>query len=220
MVIRKRAGSRSLSGSYGYIMDHLILASKSPRRRDILDRIGIPYILCGSETDESLMKGRNIRSAVMGISKRKAGAVAPRFSKGLVLGVDTVVLCKGRVLGKPPNIEAAEEYLRLLNGGGHQVLSGVTVMDSGSGVEYSAVSTTSVYFSEMTCDEIGWYLSLGEWFDKAGGYAIQGAASLFIDRIDGSYYNVMGLPVEQLFRLLKQFSYFRSAGEYSPVKKP
>ncbi len=201
-------------------MDHLILASKSPRRREILNRIGIPYILCGPDIDESLMKGRKIRSAVIGISKRKVEAVAPRFSRGLVLGVDTVVLCKGRVLGKPQNGEEAEEYLRLLNGDGHQVMSGVTVRDSGSGVEYSAVSTTCVYFTKMTRDEICWYLSLGEWFDKAGGYAIQGTASLFIDRIDGSYYNVMGLPVDQLFRLLKRFSYFSSAGEYRPVKRP
>lgn len=200
-------------------MDHLILASKSPRRREILDRIHIPYILCGSEIDESLGDGRDIRSAVMGVSKCKVEAVVPRFSRGLVLGVDTVVLCKGRVLGKPPDIEAAGEYLRLLNGGDHQVLSGVTVRDSRSGVEYSAVSATSVYFTKMTRGEMVWYLSLGEWFDKAGAYAIQGTASLFIDRIDGSYYNVMGLPVEKLFRLLKRFSYFSSAGEYRPVKR-
>ncbi|MBN2322660.1 MAG: septum formation protein Maf [Spirochaetes bacterium] len=200
-------------------MDHLILASKSPRRREILKRIGIPYILCEPDTDESLKDGRNIRSAVIGISKRKVGVVAPRFARGLVLGVDTIVLCRGRVLGKPKNGDEAEEYLRFLNGGCHEVLSGVTVKDSGSGVEHSAVSTTAVYFTEMTRAEIGWYLSLGEWFDKAGGYAIQGSASMFIDRIDGSYYNVMGLPVEQLFRLLKRFSYFSSAGEYRPVKR-
>jgi len=218
-MIRKWTDPQSLSGSYGYIMDHLILASKSPRRREILDRIHIPYILCGSEIDESFEEGHDIRSAVMGISKRKVEAVAPRFSRGLVLGVDTVVLCKERVLGKPPDSEAAGEYLSLLNGGDHQVLSGVTVRDSRSGVEYSAVSETSVYFTKMTRDEMVWYLSLGEWFDKAGAYAIQGTASLFIDRIDGSYYNVMGLPVEKLFRLLKRFSYFSSAGEHRPVKR-
>ena len=201
-------------------MDRLILASKSPRRREILERVGIPYIVCGRRMDESFTEGQDVRNAVTGIARRKVAAVSPLFSQGLVLGVDTVVFCKGRVLGKPENSESAEEYLGLLSGCAHDVLSGIVVKDAGSDVEYTAVSSTSVYFSEMTRDEIRWYVSLGEWVDKAGGYAIQGAASFFIERIDGSCFNVMGLPVEKLFRLLQRFSYFSSAGEYRPVKAP
>ena len=101
----------------------------------------------------------------------------------------------------------------------HTVLSGITVTDAASGVRHSSVCETSVRFTAMEPAEIDRYIEIGEWFDKAGGYAIQGVASLFIESISGSFYNVMGLPVEQLYGLLKRFSYFESTGKYRPVKR-
>jgi septum formation protein len=200
-------------------MDQLILASKSPRRREILDKICIPYIVYGAQIDETDDQKSDIRSFVIGISKRKVDAVVPHFSSGLVLGVDTVVAFQNRILGKPRDVDEAKRYLQILNGNSHEVLSGITVRDTASGVGYSSISETSVCFATMNRTEIDRYIEIGEWPDKAGGYAIQGAASLFIEQISGSFYNVMGLPVEELYCLLKRFSYFDSAGKYRPVKK-
>jgi len=200
-------------------MDQLILASKSPRRREILDKIYIPYIVYGAQIDETDDVKGDISSFVIGISKRKVEAVIPHFSGGLVLGVDTIVVFQNRIMGKPRDGDEARRYLQILNGNSHKVLSGITVRDAASGVGYSSVSETSVCFARMDRTEIDRYIEIGEWFDKAGGYAIQGAASLFIEQISGSFYNVMGLPVEELYHLLQRFSYFDSAGKYRPVKK-
>lgn len=200
-------------------MDQLILASKSPRRREILEKIRIPYMLYGARIDETYDQKKGIRAFVIGVSKCKVDAVIPEFSNGLVLGVDTVVFFNNRILGKPKDRGEAKRFLQLLNGNRHDVVSGITLKDARSGMGHSAVSKTSVYFTEMSGAEIDWYIETGEWRDKAGGYAIQGSASLFIERIIGSYYNVMGLPVEELHSLLKRFSYFDSAGKYRPVKR-
>ncbi len=209
-------------------MDSLILASKSPRRRDILNKLNIPYIVYEVEIDESIGLGasarsvvslRYARSLVIEISKRKVADASHHFSNGIVVGIDTVVCFKKRVLRKPENSGQAYEYMKLLNGRRHEVLSGITVKDIQEGLSYSSSSLTEVFFSRMTEDEINRYIELNEWVDKAGGYAIQGSASLYIKKIVGSYYNVMGLPVEELYKLLKRFYYFEYSGKYRPVRR-
>jgi septum formation protein len=205
-------------------MDSIILASHSPRRREILEKVRIPYILFGVEVEETIRERRNIRSpnvrsSVIGNAGRKAGAAGEHFSNGLVLGADTVVFFNGRVLGKPADRREAFRFLRMLSGNWHSVYSGITVRDARGSGGYSACSVTRVRFAEMSEGEIDAYLEVGEWVGKAGGYAVQGEAALYIDRIEGSFYNIMGLPLEELFRILKKFEYFASDGRYKPVAK-
>ena len=109
--------------------------------------------------------------------------------------------------------------LKILSGNRHEVVSGITVRDAARDVGYSSVSITSVFFCQLNDEEVVRYIDSGEWVDKAGGYAIQGTAALFVKGIVGSYYNVMGLPVEKLYELLKRFSYFNTHGNYKPVKQ-
>lgn len=199
-------------------MDSIVLASRSPRRREILERLNIPYIAFDIDIDEKLTSVRNIKSSVMGVSRKKAAAAAVHFSKGLVAGVDTIVYFNRKVLGKPENPGSAYKYLKMLSGNTHCVLSGITIKDTYGGNVYSASSMTEVSFIKMSDSEIENYLATDEWKDKAGGYAIQGQAALYIKSIRGSFYNVMGLPVEELYRLLKKFNYFKSRGRYQPKK--
>ena len=200
-------------------MDTLILASKSPRRRDILHQLGIPFIVCTVEIDETAHYRNTVRSSVMNVSRKKAGDAASRFTSGLVLGVDTVVSFNGKVMGKPENARQARGFLRMLSGNRHEVLSGITVHNAGTGLSRSDCSVSTVHFARMSNDEIEAYVEGGEWADKAGAYAIQGRAAFFIRRIDGSYYNIVGLPVEKLYTLLRGFTYFKSDGNYLPVRR-
>jgi len=200
-------------------MDSIILASRSPRRREILNRIQIPFIVYEVDIDERIKSLRHIRSSIIEVSKRKASNAAQAFKKGIVVGADTVIFFNRKLIGKPRNRDEAFHYLQLLKGNCHQVISGITVMDADSGKKYSSISITDVFFRNMNYQEIIRYLELGEWLDKAGGYAIQGSAALFIKRIEGSYYNVMGLPVEELYNLLDRFDYFSKNGYYRPVRK-
>jgi septum formation protein len=200
-------------------MDTLILASKSPRRREILQQMGIPFVVHEVEIDEAAHLRNSIRSSVMNIARQKAMKAALDFSKGLVLGVDTVVSFGGRILGKPDHAEQAREYIRMLSGNRHAVLSGITLLSVDSGHSRSDCSVSTVQFASMNRDEIDAYIETGEWVDKAGAYAIQGSAAMYIRRIEGTYHNIMGLPVEKLNTLLKGFSYFRSDSNFLPVRR-
>ncbi|UCB44304.1 MAG: septum formation protein Maf [Spirochaetota bacterium] len=200
-------------------MDPLVLASTSPRRREILERLGFPYIVYGVKIDEKVYTKRSVRSVVIELAKRKVAAVASHFSNGLIVGVDTVVCFQNRILGKPEDKEEARKFLKILSGNRHEVVSGITVKDAARDVGYSSVSITSVFFCQLNDEEVARYIDSGEWADKAGGYAIQETAALFVKGIVGSYYNVMGLPVEKLYELLKRFSYFNTHGNYKPVKQ-
>lgn len=200
-------------------MDSIILASKSQRRREILKTIHIPFIVYDQNVKEERGFRRCVRAAVINLSKLKVETAARAFSNGLILGVDTVVYFNRRVFGKPRDTEEAFEFLRMLSGNTHKVISGITLKDAHGDVTYSSCSISEVTFFKLSRNEIQRYIDTGEWVDKAGGYAIQGQASLFISKISGSFYNIMGLPVEELFRLLKRFSYFESNGVYRPVMK-
>ena len=181
-------------------MKELILASSSPRRRELLSIITRRFTVQTSDCDEAIAPG-----TVRELSLRKARAVWAQQpnQRGLaVIGSDTVVYIDGEILGKPHSKEEAAEMLRALSGRSHRVLTGVTVM--GPKDTETHCEETSVVFREMSQAEIDWYVATGEPMDKAGAYGIQGYAAIFIEKIDGDYYNVMGLPVCQVGLMLRR----------------
>ena len=202
-------------------MDNLILASKSPRRKEILYALNIPFIVFKpiSDVEKSVQGGRKIDVSVIRNSRLKVFSVTDNFKNGLILSVDTVVCLGDKVLEKPSNKDEAKKYLKILSGRTHFVYSGISLVDVKTGKIVSDISKTKVSFKRMSNEEINYYISTNEWYDKAGGYAIQGKASFFIKEIRGSFYNVVGLPVELLYDILKKFEYFKSNGQYTPLRK-
>ena len=192
------------------ITQKLILASGSPRRAEILRAVGWPFEAVAANVDETRLADEDAVSYVRRLAQQKAETVAARFSAGLVLGADTVVVIDGEILGQPGNDEAARRMLKALNGKWHEVLTGVALMSAGQvseNVSHAVVDheTTRVRFSEMSEAEIDWYVSTGEPRDKAGAYAIQGKAALFIEEIEGDYFNIVGLPVRLVYALTRRF---------------
>ena len=179
----------------------LILASGSPRRRDLLDLMGLTYTVETPDVDESF-SGRPSET-VMEISRRKAAAVAARHSDSIIIAADTLVFADG-ALGKPHTPERAKEMLRSLAGNWHHVYTGITVINTRSGRILRNVDKTRVHLVPMTEQEIDAYVATGEPLDKAGAYGIQGMGGMFVDRIDGSYSNVVGLPMSMLRIMLAQ----------------
>ena len=179
----------------------LILASGSPRRRELLDLMGLTYTMETPDVDESF-SGRPSET-VMEISRRKAAAVAARHSDSIIIAADTLVFADG-ALGKPHTPERAKEMLRSLAGNWHHVYTGITVINTRSGRILRNVDKTRVHLVPMTEQEIDAYVATGEPLDKAGAYGIQGMGGMFVDRIDGSYSNVVGLPMSMLRIMLAQ----------------
>lgn len=179
----------------------LILASGSPRRRELLDLMELTYTVETPNVDESF-SGRPSET-VMEISRRKAAAVAARHSDSIIIAADTLVFADG-ALGKPHTPERAKEMLRSLAGNWHHVYTGITVINTRSGRILHNVDKTRVHLVPMTEQEIDAYVATGEPLDKAGAYGIQGMGGMFVDRIDGSYSNVVGLPMSMLRIMLAQ----------------
>ena len=179
----------------------LILASGSPRRRELLDLMGLTYTVETPDVDE-IFSGRPSET-VMEISRRKAAAVAARHSDSIIIAADTLVFADG-ALGKPHTPERAKEMLRSLAGNWHHVYTGITVINTRSGRVLRNVDKTRVHLVPMTEQEIDAYVATGEPLDKAGAYGIQGMGGMFVDRIDGSYSNVVGLPMSMLRIMLAQ----------------
>ena len=179
----------------------LILASASPRRRELIARLGIPFEICVSDADESLTAPLPPDETVKELSKRKAAAVAKMRPDDLVLGVDTVVSIDGRILGKPKDKADARQMLRLLSGRTHTVYSGFTLI--GQGKTYTESVATNVAFASMSEREIENYIASGEPTDKAGAYGIQGQGGLFVTGIEGDYYTVVGLPLQRIYIALR-----------------
>ena len=179
----------------------LILASGSPRRRELLDLMGLTYTVETPDVDESF-SGRPSET-VMEISRRKAAAVEARHSDSIIIAADTLVFADG-ALGKPHTPERAKEMLRSLAGNWHHVYTGITVINTRSGRVLRNVDKTRVHLVPMTEQEIDAYVATGEPLDKAGAYGIQGMGGMFVDRIDGSYSNVVGLPMSMLRIMLAQ----------------
>jgi septum formation protein len=184
----------------------IVLASASPRRAELLAAAGIPFQVSVADVDERLETGEDPERYVRRVATDKARAVAATAHSKAVLAADTVVLVDGQVLGKPQDLEDARRMLRLLSGRTHQVLTAVTLLTAPSpqggspGID-TEVAVTSVEFAPLEVGEIEWYVATGEPADKAGAYAIQGLGSRFVTRIDGSYSNVVGLPVGLVYRM-------------------
>lgn len=179
----------------------IVLASQSPRRAELMKLITPDFTVCASEIDESKILADTPTKLVQALAKQKCEKTVEKFSADCVIGCDTVVNLGGRVLGKPKNAAQAREMLDLLSGVKHCVHTGVYIRTPFDSDEF--VTTTEVWFSPLTDEEIESYLKTDEPYDKAGGYGIQGWAARHISRIEGCYYNVMGLPVSALYSHLK-----------------
>lgn len=180
----------------------LILASASPRRRELLNSIGIAYRVDASQADEDFVGAPD--EMVACLSERKAKSVAERHPAALILAADTMVAIDGKNLGKPRDRKDAEEMLRELSGRWHSVFTGVCLLCPETGFLKVSVTETRVHFLPIPEEELMGYLDSTEPYDKAGAYAIQGAAGAFIDAIEGSYSNVVGLPLHAVAALLRE----------------
>ena len=182
---------------------NLVLASASPRRKELLGLFHIPFEIRVADIDETMDPGKMPFDEVARVSSLKAAAT-PRDTGDVVVAADTIVVCEGRVLGKPHSEEEATSMLRLLSGRDHQVMTGVTVI-CGENVQ-TFTEVTDIHFRDLSDKEIHAYVATGEPMDKAGSYGIQGGAALFCTHMVGDYYNVMGLPVCRLGQVLREMA--------------
>lgn len=187
-------------------MERLILASASPRRREILDLLGLDYEVRPAAGEEPLNPALPLEQAVMGVARAKAAQVAGAYPGRLVLGADTTVAVDDVPLGKPRDKEDAAAMLRQLQGRWHRVLTGVWML--GPEGSRGFCSVTEVEFYPLSEEEIAAYIATGEPMDKAGGYGIQGRGMRFVRQINGDFYTVMGLPGARLWRFLQDFPGF------------
>ena len=181
----------------------LILASASPRRRELLGLFHVPFEIRVADIDETMDPEKTPGEEVARVSALKAMAT-PRGEDELVIAADTIVVCEGRVLGKPRDEADAVATLKLLSGRDHQVMTGVTVLLGDK--RQTVTEVTDIHFRELSEKEIRAYVATGEPMDKAGSYGIQGGAALFCSRMVGDYYNVMGLPVCRLGQMLREIA--------------
>ncbi len=181
----------------------LILASQSPRRRELLGLFGIPFAVRVADIDETMDPRLSPAEAVAQISRKKALAI-PREAEDVLIAADTIVVVGDRILGKPHSAGEAAQMLALLSGRDHQVMTGVTVLCGGREAVFTEI--TDLHFRDLTESEINRYVQSGEPMDKAGAYGIQGGAALFCEKMTGDYYNVMGLPVCRLGQVLKELA--------------
>lgn len=185
------------------MMQPLLLASASPRRREILETAGISFEVCPSNADELHADGVPVERLVVENAKCKASEVASRNPRRLVLGADTLVTADGKALGKPRDRAHAKEMLRFLSGRTHEVMTGVCLTD-GTRTE-TALSVSRVTFRELSDGLIERYVATGECDDKAGAYGIQGKGCILVERIEGDYFSVVGLPVCTVCQMLEHF---------------
>jgi len=183
----------------------IVLASASPRRREILEITGLKFDVCPSEYSEDLTLSLKPHKLAKFLSLKKAEEVAQKYPDSIIIAADTFIYFKNRLLGKPDTPEDAEKMLELLNGKVHSVITGFTVLDTGDGRIVSQSVATKVSFRKLSAEEIRAYIKSGEPLDKAGAYAVQGLGAVFIERIEGDFFNVVGLPLSALTECLKKF---------------
>jgi septum formation protein len=186
-------------------MKKLILASASPRRRELLQKIGLKFEVdasnCAEEIDPALVPEELVRR----ISIDKAKAVASRHKNAVIIAADTIGVIGKRVLGKPHTAAEARKMLAQISGKAHLVITGLTVLDTATDKTITKTVTTKVYIKKLTRAEIDAYVATGEPLDKAGAYGIQGLGAVIVEKIKGDYYNVVGLPLSALMEVLKEF---------------
>ena len=195
----------------------LILASKSPRRAEILRDAGFSFDVHATHVDETRRPRESPRHYVQRLAHAKARVAAEQMRRNkraaIVIGADTAVLVQGGVLGKPSDVKEARRMLTLLSGRTHQVLTGVSILRIPESAELHHVETTRVRFLKLSKSEIDDYIATGEPFDKAGAYGIQGIGGRFVASIEGCYFNVMGLPLSRVWSMLRDLGYVKAAGE-------
>lgn len=177
----------------------LILASQSPRRRELIQLLNMPFRVQVADIDETMDETKPVYDEVARVSLMKARAIGA--TEEIVVAADTVVVCDGQALGKPKDEQDAFRMLRMLSGRCHQVMTGLSVVKGGK--ELSVTEVTDVYFRQLTDAEIWDYIASKDPMDKAGSYGIQNGGALFVEKINGDYFNVVGLPVCRLGQLLK-----------------
>ena len=180
----------------------LILASKSPRRRDLLEQAGLEFSVIPSNLDENSMPLSSPESYVKRLAEAKAKDISHRYPDCWVIGADTIVIIDNTILGKPGSLPEARKMLRSLSGKTHQVLTGYCICCESIGRLFSDTMKTDVFVKNLTKTQVEWYLNTGEPFDKAGAYAIQGIGTFLVKHINGSYTNVVGLPVCEVLEFL------------------
>ena len=181
----------------------IILASASPRRKELLSQLGLDFTIAIPHVDEKTRQGEHPEDFCRRISMEKAAIIRQDYPDALIIAADTIVVIDGKILGKPHEEKDARDYLTLLEGRTHEVYTGYTIMYKGE--NKTKVIRTRVHFRAMSEKEILWYIATGEPLDKAGAYAVQGIGSIFVDRLEGSYTNVIGLPLSDLYCDLKGF---------------
>jgi septum formation protein len=184
----------------------LILASESPRRAELLRQVAIPFRIVPPAVSEELSGRSSPEEMVALLALRKARAVSDQLPEGYVLGADTVVLHDETVLGKPVDPEDAVRMLRLLSGGRHSVLTGLALVNAATGYLLERLSLTQVWVKTLADSEIRAYIATGEPFDKAGAYGIQGKGALLVEKIEGCYFNVVGLPLSLLNEMITEMN--------------
>ena len=183
-------------------MRRLILASASPRRAELMRQIGAQFEVMISETEEKLDGDGSPAELVQRLALAKAEAVSGRVDQGMIIGADTVVVQGGHLFGKPADRAEAAEMLKALSGQAHSVLTGVAIIEQPSGAVQVAYAETRVFFKELLDEEITAYALSGEGLDKAGAYGIQGRGALLVEKIEGDYFNVVGMPLQLLNQML------------------
>lgn len=183
--------------------NRVILASASPRRAELLDSAGITFTVVSGDIDETPLPDEDPVAHVLRLAEGKAREVASRSEGRFFIGADTIVLCDREIMGKPRDAEDAKRMLRKLSGRTHQVITGYAVIDKNTCCNKSGTVSTDVFFKKLTDSEIDAYVLTGCPMDKAGAYAIQGGAAYMVERIDGSYTNVVGLPLCEVVGTLR-----------------
>lgn len=181
----------------------IILASASPRRRKLMKLITDDFNVVSTDSDETLPDGINLYKASEYLASLKALSAAQSYPDALIIGCDTTVICDNSILGKPKNREECRKSLEMLSGRTHQVITGCSIVYRNKKTSFSVV--TDVTFRNLSDDDIQWYISTDEPYDKAGGYGIQGKGALLVEKINGDYFNVVGLPVSRLNLEIKKF---------------
>jgi septum formation protein len=183
----------------------IILASSSPRRKELLEKIGLSFKVDAGTFDEGTCSGLDSHTLAQKISLGKALSVAGKYMNAIIIGADTFVIVGNVMMGKPDDEDEACAMLKAISGRSHNVITGFAIIDTASGKTVSRVVETKVYIRRLTVEEIDAYIRTGEPLGKAGAYAIQGLGALFVERIEGDYYNVVGLPLCALMNTLKEF---------------
>jgi septum formation protein len=183
----------------------IVLASASPRRKELLEKIGLKFMIDPSDYPEDRYWDLSPLEQAKAISLGKARVAAQKYPEAIIIAADTFGVMGSRILGKPRNAREASQMLQSMSGKSHRVITGFTVLDASRNKSITRIVETRVYFKPLSLSEINNYIKSGEPLDKAGAYAIQGLGSLLVEKIKGDYYNVVGLPLQALAEVLKEF---------------